>query len=108
MLKPKKIPMRMCVACHEMKPKKELQRIVRSPEGEVSIDQVGKEPGRGAYLCASVECLRKARKQKAHAKRVADTAARIADRLKKGKTVNKKHRPKTVKTIQQIVQQALR
>ncbi len=65
MLKPKKIPIRMCVACHEMKPKKELQRIVRSPEGEVSIDPVGKKPGRGAYLCASVECLRKARKQKA-------------------------------------------
>ena len=55
----------MCVACHEMKPKKELQRIVRSPEGEVSIDPVGKKPGRGAYLCPNVECLKKARKSKA-------------------------------------------
>ncbi len=65
MLKPKKIPMRMCVACHEMKPKKELQRVVRSPEGEVSIDPVGKKPGRGAYLCPDIECLKKARKSKA-------------------------------------------
>lgn len=65
MLKPKKIPMRMCVACHEMKPKKELQRIVRSPEGVVSIDTKGKMPGRGAYVCRSAECLKKARKSKA-------------------------------------------
>ena len=65
MLKPKKVPLRMCVACHEMKPKKELQRVVRSPEGEVSIDPIGKKPGRGAYLCPSVECLKKARKTKA-------------------------------------------
>lgn len=65
MLKPKKIPMRMCVACHEMKPKKELQRIVRSPEGIVSIDSTGKAPGRGAYVCRNVDCLKKARKSKA-------------------------------------------
>ena len=65
MLKPKKVPMRMCVGCHEMKPKRELQRIVRSPEGEVSIDPVGKKPGRGAYVCADVECFRKARKSRA-------------------------------------------
>ncbi len=65
MLKPRKIPMRMCVGCHEMKPKKELQRIVRSPEGEVSIDPVGKKPGRGAYVCHSAECLKKAKKTRA-------------------------------------------
>lgn len=65
MLKPKKIPMRMCVACHEMKPKKELERIVRSPEGEISVDPLGKKPGRGAYVCKSTECLKKARKSKA-------------------------------------------
>lgn len=65
MLKPKKIPMRMCVACHEMKPKKELQRVVRSPEGVVSIDTTGKAPGRGAYVCRNVDCLKKARKSKA-------------------------------------------
>ena len=65
MLKTRKVPMRMCVGCHEMKPKRELQRIVRSPEGEVSIDPVGKKPGRGAYVCHSVDCLRKARKSRA-------------------------------------------
>ena len=65
MLKQRKVPMRMCVGCHEMRPKRELQRIVRSPEGEVSIDPVGKKPGRGAYVCRNVECLKKARKTKA-------------------------------------------
>jgi len=65
MLKQRKVPMRMCVGCHEMKPKRELQRIVRSPEGEVSIDPVGKKPGRGAYVCRNAECLKKARKTKA-------------------------------------------
>ena len=60
-----KIPMRQCVGCREMKPKKELIRVVRSPEGEVSLDFRGKKPGRGAYVCHSVECLRKARKSKA-------------------------------------------
>ena len=64
MLKQRKVPMRMCVGCHEMKHKRELQRIVRSPEGEVSIDPVGKKPGRGAYVCRNVECLKKARKTK--------------------------------------------
>ena len=64
MLKTRKVPMRMCVGCHEMKPKRELQRIVRSPEGEVSIDPVGKKPGRGAYICPRPECLKKARKNK--------------------------------------------
>ena len=58
----KKVPMRMCVACREMKPKKELIRVVRSPEGAVSMDPVGKKPGRGAYICKSAACLAKARK----------------------------------------------
>ena len=48
MIKPKKIPLRLCVGCREMKPKRELIRVVRSPEGEVSLDPVGKKPGRGA------------------------------------------------------------
>lgn len=61
--KPKKIPMRMCVGCREMKPKKELLRAVRSPEGQVSLDTTGKKPGRGAYCCYNAECLRKALKQ---------------------------------------------
>ena len=62
-LKPKKIPMRMCVGCREMKPKKELLRAVRSPEGTVSLDTTGKKPGRGAYCCYNADCLRRALKQ---------------------------------------------
>ncbi len=58
----KKIPMRMCTGCGEMKPKKELVRVVRSKEGEISLDLVGKKPGRGAYVCRSLDCLKKARK----------------------------------------------
>ena len=57
---PKKIPMRQCLGCREMKPKKELVRVVRSPEGEVSIDTKGKKPGRGAYVCHNADCLKKA------------------------------------------------
>ena len=62
-VKPKKIPMRMCVGCRQMKPKKELLRVVRSPEGEVSLDPTGKKPGRGAYCCYSADCLKRALKQ---------------------------------------------
>ena len=58
----KKIPMRMCTGCGEMKPKRELVRVVKSPEGEVSLDLTGKKPGRGAYVCWSADCLRAARK----------------------------------------------
>ncbi|HEZ7989528.1 MAG TPA: YlxR family protein [Ruminococcus sp.] len=61
-MKPKKIPMRMCLGCNEMKPKKELIRVVKSPEGEISLDFTGKKSGRGAYICRSVECFNKARK----------------------------------------------
>ena len=60
----KKIPMRMCVGCSQMKPKNELIRVVRSPEGDVSLDSTGKKSGRGAYLCRDVKCLRKARKSR--------------------------------------------
>ena len=59
---PKKIPMRQCVGCREMKEKKALIRVVKSPEGEVSLDFKGKKPGRGAYLCPDPACLAKARK----------------------------------------------
>lgn len=58
----RKIPMRMCLGCGEMKPKKELIRALKSPEGEISLDLTGRKPGRGAYLCRSEECLRLARK----------------------------------------------
>ncbi len=61
----KKIPMRQCLGCREMKPKRELIRVVRSPEGEVSLDFKGKAPGRGAYICPNAECLKRA--VKAHA-----------------------------------------
>lgn len=62
---PKKIPMRQCVGCREMKPKRELIRVVRSPEEEISLDFRGKKPGRGAYVCPNSECLKKARKSNA-------------------------------------------
>ena len=63
-MKPKKIPMRMCVGCREMKEKKTLIRVVRSPEGEVSLDPGGKKSGRGAYVCRNADCLKRAIKQK--------------------------------------------
>ena len=61
----RKVPMRQCVGCREMKPKKELIRVVRSPEGTVSLDLKGKLPGRGAYVCPDPECLKRARKSRA-------------------------------------------
>jgi len=61
-MKTRKIPMRMCLGCQEMKPKKELLRIVRTPEGKVEFDPSGKQNGRGAYLCPQVACLRSAAK----------------------------------------------
>ena len=64
-VKPRKIPQRQCVGCREMKPKKELIRVVRSPEGAVSLDFTGKLPGRGAYVCPDAECLKRAKRSKA-------------------------------------------
>ena len=63
-MKQRKIPMRMCVGCREMKPKRELLRVVRSPEGEITFDLTGRKPGRGAYVCRSAECLGLAVKKK--------------------------------------------
>ena len=60
----KKVPVRMCSGCSEHKPKKELVRVVRTPEGEILLDPTGKKSGRGAYLCPSPDCLKKARKAK--------------------------------------------
>ena len=62
---PKKIPMRQCVGCREMKPKKELVRIVKAPDGGISVDFRGKAPGRGAYVCPNTVCLKKAIMSKA-------------------------------------------
>ena len=58
----KKIPTRRCTGCGEHRPKTELIRIVRSPEGTISLDATGKKAGRGAYLCKNTECLKRARK----------------------------------------------
>lgn len=60
----KKIPMRMCVGCREMKPKKELIRVVRSPDNQVFLDLTGKKSGRGAYVCQDAACMEKAIKHK--------------------------------------------
>ncbi|MBR6509069.1 MAG: YlxR family protein [Clostridia bacterium] len=58
----RKVPMRMCTACREMKPKIELIRVVKSAEGEISLDVTGKKNGRGAYICKNSECFKKAKK----------------------------------------------
>ena len=63
-MKVKKIPLRMCTGCMEMKPKKELIRIVKTPEGEVCVDLTSKKSGRGAYICKCIECLEKSFKAK--------------------------------------------
>lgn len=60
----KKTPQRMCVGCQELKNKKELLRIVRTPDDEVILDTTGKKSGRGAYLCSNEQCLTKAFKEK--------------------------------------------
>ena len=60
----KKIPMRMCTGCGEMKPKRELVRVGKNSEGEISLDLTGKAQGRGAYVCRSIDCLKKARKSR--------------------------------------------
>ncbi len=64
-MKTKKIPMRMCTGCGEMFEKRSLVRVVKSPDGEISLDLTGKKSGRGAYVCRNSECLKKARKKKA-------------------------------------------
>lgn len=61
----KKIPMRQCLGCREHKPKKELIRVVRSPEGEIGLDFRGKVSGRGAYVCPQADCLKKAIRSRA-------------------------------------------
>lgn len=63
-MKVKKIPQRMCIGCQEMKPKKELIRVVKNSEGTINVDLKGKAPGRGAYICKNIQCLEKAIKAK--------------------------------------------
>ena len=89
MQKPKKIPQRQCVGCREMKDKKALLRVVKSPEGAVSLDFGGKKPGRGAYVCHDVACLQKARKSRA-LERCLETpiSQEVYDRLEKEMEAN--------------------
>ncbi len=60
----KKVPLRQCIGCGEMKGKKEMMRVIKTAEGDISLDTTGKKNGRGAYLCMQKECLQKARKNK--------------------------------------------
>lgn len=60
----KKIPLRKCTGCNEMKPKKELIRVLKTPDEKIVLDKTGKKNGRGAYLCNSIECLKQAAKTK--------------------------------------------
>ncbi len=84
-MKPRKTPMRMCVGCREMKPKKELCRVVRNKEGQVSLDPIGKAPGRGAYVCKDIACLKKAQKTKALERALEQSIAQeVYDQLEKG------------------------
>ena len=77
-MKTKKIPMRMCLGCSEMKPKRELVRVVKSKEGDISLDLTGRKSGRGAYICRDIECLKKARKARRFEK---SFACRIDDQV---------------------------
>lgn len=80
----KKVPMRSCCACREKKPKKELVRIVRSPEGEVSMDLSSKKAGRGVYICNNLDCLAKAKKIGALARSLeCEIPDEVYERLKK-------------------------
>lgn len=84
-MKPKKIPLRMCTGCGQMKPKRELVRVVKSPQGEIALDTTGKLPGRGAYVCRSAECLKKARKARRLERAFAcQIPAAVYDALEKG------------------------
>lgn len=85
-VRPRRIPMRTCVGCREERPKRELLRIVRSPDGTVDFDPTGKRSGRGAYICPKRECLeaaRRGRQLERALERPVDEAvyAKLADRL---------------------------
>lgn len=84
----KKIPMRQCTGCQEMKNKRELIRVIKTPEDEITIDATGKKNGRGAYLCNSLACLKKARKTRAIERSLKTTIPdEIYDQLEKELTV---------------------
>jgi uncharacterized protein len=88
MIKKRKIPMRICIGCQEKMPKKELVRVVRSPEGTVELDLTGKRSGRGAYICPREDCFKKAVKGKRLEKNLQqpvsdELIAEISEALKK-------------------------
>ncbi|TCZ80002.1 YlxR family protein [Paenibacillus albiflavus] len=81
-MKQRKVPLRKCVACQEMMPKRELIRIVRTPEEEILIDLKGKQSGRGAYLCGKLSCFKLAKKSKALDRALkSSVSSEIYDRL---------------------------
>ncbi len=87
--KKRKIPQRQCLGCNEHKPKAELLRVVRSPEGEISLDFIGKKSGRGAYICRSLKCLQKARKSQRIEKNLECTIPdEVYDRMERELTEN--------------------
>ncbi|MBQ8345946.1 MAG: YlxR family protein [Clostridia bacterium] len=80
--KPRKIPMRQCLGCQAHKPKLELLRVVRTPEGEILLDFTGKKSGRGAYICKDMKCLRRVRKSGAVGRLLqCDISSEIYDRM---------------------------
>lgn len=83
-MKERKIPLRKCVGCGEMKEKRALVRIVKNKDGEISVDLTGKKSGRGAYICHDLACLKKARKAKRLERAFsAEISPEIYDRLEK-------------------------
>ncbi len=85
----RKVPMRMCTGCGQMKPKRELVRVVKIQDGEIALDLTGKKAGRGAYVCRDIECLQKARKarrlEKAFSCRIPDEVYdRMEEELQSG------------------------
>ena len=86
----KKVPMRRCTGCAEHFPKKELIRIVRTPDGEILLDEVGKKSGRGAYICKNTSCLKKARKaRRLEASLECSIPSEVYDRLEEELAVEK-------------------
>ena len=80
----KKTPQRMCVGCREMKPKKQLIRVVRTPDEKIEVDPTGKRSGRGAYICPELECLSKALKGKSLDKALQRTVSlEVAETLRR-------------------------
>lgn len=80
---PKKTPIRMCVGCRQNLPKKQLVRVVRSPEGDISVDTGGKKSGRGAYICRNEACLKRAEKTRALQRALeCDISVDIMERLR--------------------------